>query len=535
MNEVPSFSYDQVPYPNLSHSTTHPDLLATNARMAGMQPAPVDHCRVLELGCAAGGNLMPMAYALPESEFIGIDLSETQVEDGKKRFARLGLKNLDLRAMDIMAASQELGKFDYIIAHGVYSWVPQPVREKILEIFRENLKPQGVAHVSYNTYPGWHSIAIARDLMRYHTRTITEPVQRVAEARRILRTVAEAGSPEKSSYFYFLNMYTDFLDGTLNGRQPKEDSALLHDELEEINQPFYFYQFMEAARQHNLQFLAEAVPARISDLSQEGIKAIRELSGDVLEMEQYLDFLTNSTFRQTLLVHDDVPLQRSLRPGILRSLFIASRSQPVPPSPPLQQVMVEKFQVNEGPSLSIDHPLSKAAMHCLSEAWPKALRFEELLGKAYQMLGEEAGMPVEHEQQAKDEQVLSANLLKASHHSTNLVEFHTLAVQLAAAPGNYPHASDVARLMAQENGLVTNLNHERVTIDEFDRFLLAYLDGSHDRQALLDLLMEGPVAQGVLKLEDEQLAQSDSQKRDLLAEELERRLDWLAQASLFVS
>ena len=67
--------YDAVPYESKSFPQTHPDRLATLGRLFGMNPAPVTHSRVLELGCAGGGNLIPMAFHLPENDFLGIDLS----------------------------------------------------------------------------------------------------------------------------------------------------------------------------------------------------------------------------------------------------------------------------------------------------------------------------------------------------------------------------------------------------------------------------------------------------------------------------
>ena len=145
--------YDEVPYPSLSYAQTHPDRLATIATLLGLQPAPVTHCRVLELGCAGGGNLLPMAQGLPGSEFVGLDVSEAQITAGQTLRQALGLNNLTLTQMDILDVPAGLGQFDYIIAHGIYSWVPPQVRDKVLQVCQDHLAPQGVAYVSYNCYP----------------------------------------------------------------------------------------------------------------------------------------------------------------------------------------------------------------------------------------------------------------------------------------------------------------------------------------------------------------------------------------------
>src|SRR5262249_13699905 len=154
---------------------THPDRLATVATLFGMRPAAVDCCRVLELGCAAGGNLIPMAQALPGSSFLGIDLSARQVAEGAKVVAALGLTNVALRRQRILDVDESWGTFDYILCHGVSSWVPAPVQDRILHICSANLAPAGVAYVSYNTYPGWHLSGMIRDMMCYHARRYATP------------------------------------------------------------------------------------------------------------------------------------------------------------------------------------------------------------------------------------------------------------------------------------------------------------------------------------------------------------------------
>lgn len=76
-------SYDEVLYPGYAYRQTHPDRLATMATLFGMTPAPVEGCRVLELGCGEGGNLIPMAFGLPRSQFLGIDLAQRPIQKGQ--------------------------------------------------------------------------------------------------------------------------------------------------------------------------------------------------------------------------------------------------------------------------------------------------------------------------------------------------------------------------------------------------------------------------------------------------------------------
>ena len=148
--------YDEVPYPSQSYASTYPDYLRTHGILRGMNPAAAARCRVLELGCGAGGNLLPMALTLPQSKFIGIDLAAEPILEGKRLIAAAGLTNITLLQGDVCNLTADLGRFDYIIAHGLYSWVPPAVREKLLAVIQASLTPNGVAFVSYNAQPGGH-------------------------------------------------------------------------------------------------------------------------------------------------------------------------------------------------------------------------------------------------------------------------------------------------------------------------------------------------------------------------------------------
>ncbi len=531
-------SYDQVPYPSLSHYCTHPDGHATLARLLGLQPAPVESCRVLELGCGVGGNLIPMACTFPGSEFTGIDLSGRQIAAGHEKIALLGLTNVHLLQMDILEVTPEFGQFDYIIAHGVYSWVPPAVQEKILEVCRQNLAPQGLAFISYNTYPGWHLINIARGIMRYYTRDLADPAERAQKARSILDWFANASESDTNGYYGYLKMYASYLAGSQDDQDPKADAALLHDELEELNQPVYFHEFAERAANHGLQYLGEMEQASIGKHLTENLEHLQKDFPSFIEMQQSYDFLQNQTFRRSLLCHQGITPNRKLTPRSIADLYVASGAEPVSEEPDIAGKGIEQFRIRSGATFSTDHPLSKAAMMCLADAWPRPLRFKELYQAALARLQDEKTLrgdpPDEAPNKDIDPNLLAANLLKAFDYSSSLVEFHTCDLKLSSVPGPRPAASPWAMLQAQEQNWVTNLRHERVQLDNFDRFLLTELDGRKDRSELLELLMNGPVAEGLLTLDTEGKTVTREEQRALLAEEIDHRLDWLAKAALVI-
>ena len=185
-------SYDEVPYPGGTYRATHPSHLAMVARLCGVAPAPPNHCRVLELGCSMGANIIPIAADLPQSEFVGIDLSAKQVKLGKETVDQLGLKNIELRHCGINDVDESFGKFDYIICHGVYSWVPPEVQRGILDVGRKLLTPNGVLYVSYNTYPGWHLRGVVREMMRYHVEAFESPQQKIRQSAGCSTSLSKA-------------------------------------------------------------------------------------------------------------------------------------------------------------------------------------------------------------------------------------------------------------------------------------------------------------------------------------------------------
>jgi methyltransferase-like protein len=309
---------------------------------------------------------------------------------------------------------------------------------------------------------------------------------------------------------------------------------MLHDEMEEVNDPVYFHQFMERAANHGLQYLAEAQyhKTQPNDFQPEVVEALSQLAQDRIAFEQYLDFVRNQSFRQTLLCHQGIQLSRKLKLDRMSSFYVASRAQPVTSEPDIRSASVEEFRSPNGTGLSTDHPVSKAAMLYLGQTWPRALPFDMLLTTARAKLELDSAL----DSLAVDAHTLATNLLTAYSYSGNLVELHVHIPAFALEISERPVGSPLACLQAHERTTVTNLRHERVRLDAFSRYLLCHLDGCHDRPALLDRFMAGPVAEGTLMLEEDGQPLTDTNKlKALLAEELETHLSWLTHAALLVS
>ncbi|MBP8002569.1 MAG: class I SAM-dependent methyltransferase [Chloroflexi bacterium] len=511
-------SYDVTPYPFLSYSETHPDLHAAIATVLGLNPPPVSGCRVLDIGGASGGNLIPMALALPESQFVVVDYSARQIEAGQEVATNLGLTNIAFRHLDIMAMDETLGQFDYIIAHGIYSWVPEPVRDRLLAVIKQLLTPHGVAYVSYNLYPGWFYLRMMREMMLYHTRNVTDPETQAREARAFIDFLASGVNPEGGAFGLFLHSYHQMLQSDV-----RADATLLHDELETINEPVYFHQFAAHAAAHGLQYLAEADFDTVfpSNFPPAVSQKLLQMVHDTVELEQHMDFLRNRTFRKTLLCHDNLTIKRNMSPERAQLLRFGARVRPVADKPDIKGAGVERFQALNEATFATNHPVTKAAFVHLGKIAPRTLPFARLLQQAMQMV-----YPALPPQTTinQDATLLAANLLQASTYSPMLMELHTWQAPYTLEISEKPVASAYARWQAQLRQQVTSLRHERIRLDELTHFLLLQLDGTVD-MATLTSRVAAALKAGLLS----------PQGKVNLGKELPLALQWLAQAALLVA
>jgi cyclopropane fatty-acyl-phospholipid synthase-like methyltransferase len=372
MRDNAANTYDEMPYGARVHPATHPDRLAVIGTLFGMNPAPPERCRVLELGCAGGGNLLALARERPGSRFVGIDLSARQIAAGRKQVRESGLSNVDLRAMDLLEIGEELGRFDYILCHGVYSWVPAAVRDQIMSVCAASLEPQGIAYISYNCYPGWHARGVARDLMLYHAGRTGDLRECVRRAREVLDFVAASVRDPQGRYGRTLSEEVERLVGT-------PDDYVFHEHLEAVNQPVYFHQFAAHAAAHGLQYLWEAYVGELgSDLRPEVIRAVAALAPDLIAQQQYVDFLTDRLFRSSLLCHAGVVLDRTIPPGRMTAFRVVGVAVPQSESPDVGSAAIEVFNTLEGAGMSTNNPVFKAALTGLAARAPHAFTFDEL-------------------------------------------------------------------------------------------------------------------------------------------------------------
>lgn len=477
-------SYDEVPYMAASFSNTHPEILAVTALLRGLDPAPLSGSRVLELGCARGANLVPMAVSMPGSEFVGVDLSPRQIEEARNMAAAIGVPNVAFHAMDLREIDESFGQFDYIVAHGLYSWVPPEVQEATLEICAKRLSPRGIVYLSYNTFPGWHVSMMFRDMMMYRTRRITDPAERLREARGFMQFLAASARPADSLWAMMLRDEAEYLADA-------NDWYLLHDDLEGENNPVYFSEMVERAAQHGLQYVTEerwGTPDEI--LSPETWKILDRFATDRVEREQYLDFIRNGRFRRSLFCHAGVPIATGPVPDRLERCRFRTRVRPVDPSADPFAPGEEGFVGDGGLSLTSGDVRLRALLHALYEQWPGTLDFAgatDVLGEAVRRSTGGAPPP---------RPVLGRMLHQAL--LAQLLSPHLTDTPIAVAVPERPVVRPVARYQAGLPELVTNILHQSLDLEPLDRLVLPLLDGTRTAAdvaaAIAAALAEGRLA-----------------------------------------
>ena len=513
---------EEIPTPIRTFPQTHPGRLAVIGKIFGMDPAPIDGSRVLELGCLQGGNLLPLAQNLSESEFLGIDSSSESIGMGQKIIDAVGLKNIRLLTAEISEIDETVGPFDYIVAHGLYSWVAPDIQEEFLEFIHSHLADQGIAYVSYNTYPGWRMRAMLRDMMLYHTGSIEGPRNKAGQARALTAFLSESAAPEETPFGAFLKSELDSL-------RTIPDGLLLRDYLAEFNDPIYFHEFNRRANGHGLRYLGEAefhtmlaynFPPKVFD-------TLKKLKANLIATEQYMDFLRNRTFRQTLLCRQEVALDRNIEGSRIDGFMVSSRLTPKNESLNLEQGVEEQFSGPGNLQLTTADALTKAFYGYLAGETPRLVPFGEARDAALKATG----------MAGSDEEGLAVTRLRRTLiqcYTKNLVEFNLYEPLIVREPSPCPRVTPVARFQAAAGLWVTNQRHASLNLDIFSRRLLTLLDGANDRSALYEKL-QSFVDRGALTVKREEQTVTDPTEVDeILRGNTDHVLDQLARNAFLV-
>ncbi|MFN3751660.1 MAG: methyltransferase domain-containing protein [Thiobacillus sp.] len=469
-------SYDELPYDSLPLPETQPDFLAAVAALHGFEAPDPGRARILELGCAQGGNLIPLAWRWPGCECVGVELSRLQAQAGADFVARLGLSNVRILHGDLAALPADLGEFDYIIAHGVFSWIPPAIQRALLDVCRRHLSANGLAYVSFNVAAGWRKLLPLREALIARTDPDADAPVRLRQARSALDALeAEWDDPALLKEIAYLKTALP--------------SYLFHEYLADCNAPMTFADFAARLDAHGLRYVGEAGPRRaVVELEDAWGLAPESMAGRWLDAEAALDDALATRFRRALIARDDAPCAQPPLPEALEGLMfhadLASDEEV-----DLDSDTAQRFVNPAGSGHEIAEPAMKAAAMALSSAHPAALDYAELLDAAREILQAYSADP------AVDADAFRDALFR-------LVVMHGVMPTVwrgpvPRPPGERPQANALARAQAAGPGwIVSGARHVAIDLDAHGRALLSLLDGTRTPGELTALMQARLAAAG---------------------------------------
>jgi SAM-dependent methyltransferase len=447
-------TYDTVAYPAGLFRKTLPQRLSVMAALHGLTPAPVPTARVLEIGCGDGLNIIAMAAAYPNAQFTGFDLSAQAIGRGQALVEKAGMTNVTLEVVNVLDAVQHYGSgsFDYIIAHGVYAWVPQPVQRAIMALFAHALSAQGVAYVSYNAMPVGHFRTVMRAMLLHEVSEIEEPEKKIEAARALLQSLVDNDPGNFVVGIHMRMMAEEMLQRNV--------SVLFHDELGEVFDPQTLMQVVTAGQEAGLRYLTDAEHVRLFEgFLEEGEDIPDDPDGLVLHRAQALDYREGIGFRISLFVQGAAKPSRIVDPSLIDQFWIST-------------VLAwdeenQRFQFGDNKFLEAEDAEMTAIFHKIVDARPGWLPVAGLI---------------------KDEarRRMFLRLFSAGH-----VDLHTTPAPFVVEIGEKPHCSPLVRAeIALELPRLSRLDHQKLTIDQpHVRALLAAANGQRtvaEMAAMLD-------------------------------------------------
>jgi methyltransferase-like protein len=381
------------------------------------------------------------------------------------------MNNIKLEQKDVMTIDESFGEFDYIIAHGLYSWTPDFVRDKALEIASKNLAADGVAYFSYNVYPGYHLREILRDMTLHHLLQVEDPMKRINQGAAFLKFITDSTKPD--------TVYSAIMQSELQDISEKRPEDLLYDTLGDFNHPVFFHEFMKHADKHGMQYVSEVY---YSDTQRTAFpanaQALLSQKGDIIEREQYIDFICGKRFRQTLLCHKGKKVNRQPTHKQMQDYLIESLANPESENPDIKTNKPEKFFGVEEQEIVTDNPFAKAVLVELRDALPTYLSLDELSSR----IEISVGITASKEDLCK---------LLFEFYRVGLIEIHTHQPRFTTRLSDKPIASHLVRNQIKFSHGVTALNHLNAYLsDIISKHLIELLDGTRDRETLNKELAE---------------------------------------------
>ena len=503
--------YEQLPYPGRPYAAATPERLEVIGKLFGLDVAPANQARVLELGCGSGGHLIPCAARNPSSRFVGIDGAEAHIEAARQMAEELGLQNVEFIHRDLLKFNSDIGCFDYVIAHGLWSWTSESVRSHILSLSESILNKTGLFYVSYNAFPGWHARQAVAAALRFHVDETDGVAEQIEQARRMLAFL-EQTSAEQS------DLWAEMVRSECRVAEEYGWEFLFHDLLNPDTQPFYFEAIAKSFGAAGLTYLAEANLSSMlpENVAPRAVMGLERLDADWVSHQQYLDFVVNRSYRASLFHPQEGHSSDHIESTAVRRMGMATTLRRVGP-PETGEVV--HYRADGGPSISSDSQLFCLLLDILGDFSPSYVSWTTVAREA----GERGATWTADELAA----ALSEDVCMA--YTRGLIDLWPAASGEVDLRAHHPCAEPLAALQARHRGaFVSTRLHQAYEVDELDRQILLACDGRTETEVVIARVVRG-VLDGDIQVETVDLSDSEGHSPEALIQEVAGRLTALGR------
>lgn len=455
---------DSFEYISETHPETHPARFGAVAKLFGLDVAEVETASILEIGCGHGVNLLALAAELPSARFLGVDISEAAITDAKKLADELALANIQFLQADFEELRNREERFDYIIAHGVYSWVLPQKQNALLEISSKLLNVNGAFYLSYNVYPGWHSRMLIREILLMETASLESRSKKVDHARGVLGALAffweKLDTPEAHSLVRQIEELKDY-----------PDWFLAHDLLGEVNLPLQSSELHRTAERAGLTYVGDAEIWKMApfDLSPDVAHLIRQGTENISAIEQRLDWARLETFRRAIFCRAGQELQHDAALLRLPQIRFSAQLQELP-----NRGGNFVFACGNRSEIETNDMVLSDVLRFLAKAWPSSVGYTELVEQVGIVRGPES---------SRREGVLLQGLFRCIL-SGQVLPWNSSG-NFAEKVSQTPRAFPLSRMLAKRSNRVPSGLHQMVELDQVSRELLLLLTGASTQAAIL--------------------------------------------------
>jgi len=515
--------YNDIFFESRPSPERHVHRLSTLAFLNGLETPPALRSRVLEVGCSTGANLIPMACALPEASFVGLDISSAQIKIASRHADSLNLKNIKFIEGDVRQEESLDGPFDYVICHGMLTWVDPGIQDHLLKFIARYLSPDGVCYLSFNSLPGWRNRHTVWNAVASVRAMKCPPQEKIERAKAIIRAMSavlvDAHRP-----------YGMQLKEELERNLERSNAFFAHEILNPFCSALTLPELKAKLKIYGLSYLCDANALRSPGLWSEFPELDDELKKEFpdpataeIDTEHIADFLFPQSFRGAVVSLKKASPRLKQNPEIIENLFICSPLVPLDVQPDIFSTKAVTFCAPSEQTSEQSDPLVKSALLVLRSTWPTPIHFRELYKSALELVG----------LKADKDQLALLRLTLIHYFQGNHLELYREAYRTGNRSADYPEIFPFARLQSGKQEWVTTLRHETMPVDIFDRHLMPIINGENTLTSILEKMLSYTESGALQAQSQGEKVSSPDEVLEVLKDEIQQRLEkYIEQALL---